>query len=64
MTYQETGRYCRRCQRHVLARRQGTNHILHLLITCLLCGLWLPIWILASIRIGGWRCPRCGGKAT
>jgi hypothetical protein len=27
----------------------GTNHALHLVLTLLSCGLWLPIWILAAI---------------
>lgn len=31
----------------------GTNHGLHLVLTLLSCGLWLPIWILAAIFGGG-----------
>jgi F0F1-type ATP synthase epsilon subunit len=27
-----------------------------------MCGFWLPIWILSSIRIGGWRCQSCGNR--
>jgi hypothetical protein len=27
----------------------GTNHALHLILTLLTCGLWLPIWILVAI---------------
>jgi Protein of unknown function (DUF2510) len=27
----------------------GTNHALHLILTLLSCGLWLPIWILVAI---------------
>ena len=27
----------------------GTNHALHLTLTLLTCGLWLPIWILVAI---------------
>jgi hypothetical protein len=27
----------------------GTNHALHLVLTVLTCGLWLPIWILVAI---------------
>lgn len=29
--------------------RGGTNHGLHLILTVLTCGLWLPIWIIAAI---------------
>jgi hypothetical protein len=28
---------------------RGTNHALHLILTLLSCGLWLPIWILVAI---------------
>ncbi|MCX8564011.1 DUF2510 domain-containing protein [Mycolicibacterium mucogenicum] len=31
----------------------GTSHALHLVLTLLTCGLWLPIWILAAIFGGG-----------
>jgi hypothetical protein len=31
----------------------GTSHTLHLVLTLLTCGLWLPIWILAAIFGGG-----------
>ena len=31
----------------------GTSHALHLVLTVLTCGLWLPIWILAAIFGGG-----------
>ncbi len=28
------------------------NHVLHLLITVLLCGLWLPVWIIMAANGG------------
>lgn len=31
----------------------GPNHALHLILTFLSCGLWLPIWILVAIFGGG-----------
>ena len=62
MSWQEKSKYCKRCQRDVLVRRKGTNHILHLLLTVLTGGLWLIVWILVSIKIGGWRCTYCGIK--
>lgn len=60
MAVEQTQKYCTKCQNQELHCRPGTNHILHLLITVLLCGFWIPIWILSSLRIGGWRCQRCG----
>ncbi|MGW5309841.1 hypothetical protein ACWEQ0_08185 [Nocardia thailandica] len=29
--------------------RRGTNHGLHLVLTLLTCGLWLPVWIILAI---------------
>ena len=31
----------------------GTNHGLHLILTLLTCGLWLPVWIIIVIANGG-----------
>lgn len=32
---------------------------MHALITLFLCGLWVPVWVLASRR-DAWRCQTCG----
>ncbi|MHC4239959.1 MAG: hypothetical protein ACYSUC_09440 [Planctomycetota bacterium] len=42
---------------------KGTNHVLHLLLTLVTGGLWLIVWILCAIKIGGWRCVQCGSNA-
>ncbi len=60
MAQDQTSKFCRRCNKHTLHARPGTNHLAHALVTLFLCGFWLPVWILASIRIGGWRCQTCG----
>ena len=57
--HEATG-FCKSCDRQVMIHRRSPNHVLHLLLTLLTGGLWLFIWILASIRIGGWRCSQCG----
>jgi hypothetical protein len=59
MAYRETTGYCSYCQRQVLIRRRSPNHILHLLLSVFTC-VWLPVWILLAVRIGGWRCAYCG----
>lgn len=64
MAADQTSKFCSVCNKQTLWARRGTNHILHLLITVLLCGLWLPVWLMASIRIGGWRCQTCGYKGS
>ena len=64
MAMQEATGLCKRCDCQTLIRRQGTNHILHLIITVVTCGLWLIVWVLASVKIGGWRCSTCGGGVS
>lgn len=36
----------------VVITGQKVNHVLHLLISVLLCGFWLPIWLLIAITGG------------
>lgn len=52
--------YCPRCDRYVLAARPEPMHLLHFLLACLSWGLWLPIWLLASLSCGPYRCQHCG----
>jgi hypothetical protein len=57
--------FCRHCGSQVMVTREGVNHILHLLLTVFLCGLWLFVWIPLAIGGGGpWRCTRCGLVVT
>lgn len=63
MPFQESSGFCRSCGRNVLIRRASTNHILHLLLSILTAGIWIVVWLLASVRIGGWRCTSCGRGA-
>jgi len=60
MTQQEATGFCRGCNRQMMIRRKGTNHVLHLLLTLVTFGIWIIVWILASIKLGGWRCVQCG----
>jgi len=62
MATDKTRRRCMACKRHVMGERKGTNHILHLLLSVFSVGIWLPIWFMLAIKIGGWRCPFCGGR--
>lgn len=45
---QEAAGYCRKCGTNVLVKRPGTNHVLHLLLSIVTMGFWLPIWILVD----------------
>jgi hypothetical protein len=48
----------------LLCQREGTNHILHLLVSVLLCGMWLIPWALFSVIKGPWRCSVCGSTGV
>jgi len=51
-----TIKHCKHCGRHTTANRKGTNNMLHLLLSIITFGVWIIVWILASIKIGGWVC--------
>jgi hypothetical protein len=36
----------------VVAFGEPVNHVLHLLVSVLLCGLWLPVWLLIAATGG------------
>ncbi len=61
MAIQEKGGFCVTCNKNVMVRRKGTNHILHLLLSIITFGFWIIVWILVALKIGSWRCTQCGG---
>lgn len=63
MPVQERSGFCKSCSKQVLVRRKGTSHLVHFIFTLLTGGIWLIVWILASIKIGGWRCTQCGSAS-
>jgi len=60
MALQETSGFCKFCNKQVLIRRKGTNHLLHLILSILTGGLWIIVWIIAAMSKGDWRCSQCG----
>lgn len=34
---------------NVSTERRGPNHLLHLVLTVITCGLWAPVWIAVAI---------------
>ena len=52
---------CTQCDGQRKVERSQINDVFHLLVTIVTVGLWIPVWILASIRLKGWRCATCGG---
>lgn len=57
-------RYCPEDDRMVLAEKQTPNHILHLLLSIISVGFWIPIWLIITVGndLGAYRCPICGEK--
>ena len=41
---------------------QTTSHILHLLLSVITVGFWIPIWILVALIKSAPQCTECGGK--
>lgn len=62
MALDQTQRFCPQCNSPVLCQRKGTNHLVHALVTLFLFGLWIPVWIVASMNKQPYRCTRCGTK--
>lgn len=62
MELQKKQKRCKACNGNVLAERKGTNHLLHFFLSLFTLGFWVIIWILHSIKIGGWKCPKCGSR--
>lgn len=52
--------FCKKCDSNRKLERPRANHILHLILTILTAGLWIIVWILVGLQIGGWRCSTCG----
>lgn len=33
----------------LMSKKKKTNHVLHLLLSLITAGLWLPVWILVAV---------------
>lgn len=66
MSIHEKSGFCLKCNKNVLVRRNGTNHILHFLITFFTLGFWVIGWIFSSIitNTSAWHCSQCGSRLT
>lgn len=60
MKVDESMKECSHCGKKVVARRNGTNHMMHFLLTLLTAGIWTIIWFMSCIKFGGWTCSECG----
>lgn len=57
-------RYCRKCDAAMPATVRRTNHVLHIILTLLTMGFWLPVYALAGIEgaTKSARCQKCGSR--
>jgi len=63
MGLKTTGGYCNFCKKSVMAQGTKPNHILHLVLSILTVGFWLPVWLVVSVaKAGGYRCTTCGNR--
>jgi hypothetical protein len=63
MGTQKARQFCEEDVEWVLAERQTPNHLVHLLLSLVTAGLWLPIWIVITlVSSSAYRCPKCGSK--
>ncbi len=63
MGFDEANGKCKVCG-DVLVKRKATNHLLHGILTVCTLGTWAIIWVLSSIKFGGWKCSKCGRSVS
>lgn len=55
--------YCKNCCRETFHERPSTSHILHLLLSLVTMGFWVPVWILMALNNNSQgMCTICGRK--
>ena len=54
--------YCPTCRRNQMFERPAPNHIVHLILSIVTCGIWLIVWLAACAGVGAWMCPGCGSQ--
>lgn len=57
---------CPQCNKPRLFTREKPNHILHLLLSLFLCGLWFPVWLIIALDADNkpFFCSACGYSDT
>lgn len=54
---------CKQCRKMTSHYKPSTSHVLHLLLSLISLGLWIPIWILVAISNSTQgQCGECGEK--
>jgi len=56
-------KHCKRCQKVTQHLRPRTSHVLHLLLSLITVGFWIPFWFLIAISNSSQgQCTQCGRK--
>lgn len=57
----EIHQYCPTCQTVSSFHKTGMNHAAHLAASVLLCGFWIPVWIILAVdhSVKPYRCSLC-----
>ena len=54
---------CKRCKKTVMHVGPSTSHLLHLVLSIITVGFWLPVWLFVDIFNGSeLACSQCGKK--
>jgi hypothetical protein len=56
--------YCPNCRKQTLHARECISNVLHLILSIITAGLWIPVWIFLGIKSvsSRTRCQVCGTK--
>jgi len=64
MSTRQAMQRCSICNKPTMHIGSGVSHVLHLLLSLLTLGLWLPVWLLCSLNQStAAACTVCGKKA-
>lgn len=54
---------CKQCGKLTMHVGPSTSHVLHLLLSLITFGLWIPIWLLVAASNGrDGQCTECGRR--
>jgi len=61
----QTSSYCATCGKQTLHAKEGISNLLHLILSIITVGLWIPVWIFLGLKSTGskMRCQVCGTKS-
>lgn len=66
MSIIQKGGHCPTCDKPRTATKEKINHILHLILSVITVGVWIPVWLLLLLFNFGksFRCTSCGTKVN